>query len=257
MNTLLLTTAVAVAASAAVAQDQDRTGWPESFTVGTASQGGTYFVWIQVESLDRPGLLMDVTRVLSDFGANIHASSSATGRDRVIKVEGCYHGHVDSLLVQAGSGVMTLAIPGSPGIPEPLASLTHVVPFNDLGALEALLGERGSEFACMIVEPIAGNMGVVPPAAGYLEGVREITASAGGVTSAPIQCDPTRNTSASDGRASPARAAAQCCLERRPGGVTTRFVAGDQVPTAARRLAGFITSARSCAPMSPICRQVT
>ncbi len=105
----------------------------------------------------------------------IRLARGATGRDRVVKVEGCYHGHVDSLLVQAGSGVMTLGIPGSPGIPEALATLTHVVPFNDLPALEALLDRHGSEIACMIVEPVGGNMGVVPPAPGYLEGVRELT----------------------------------------------------------------------------------
>jgi glutamate-1-semialdehyde 2,1-aminomutase len=105
----------------------------------------------------------------------IRLSRGATGRDELIKVDGCYHGHVDSLLVRAGSGVLTLGIPGSPGVPEPLAALTHVVPFNDLPALDRLLEERGDRIACIILEPIAGNMGVVPPAPGYLEGVRERT----------------------------------------------------------------------------------
>jgi glutamate-1-semialdehyde 2,1-aminomutase len=109
----------------------------------------------------------------------VRLARGATGRDEIIKVEGCYHGHVDSLLVQAGSGVMTLGIPGSPGIPAPLASLTHVVPFNDAGALECLLGERGDRVACMILEPIAGNMGVVPPASDYLETVRGLTGDHG------------------------------------------------------------------------------
>jgi glutamate-1-semialdehyde 2,1-aminomutase len=109
----------------------------------------------------------------------VRLARGATGRDEIIKVEGCYHGHVDSLLVQAGSGVMTLGIPGSPGIPAPLASLTHVVPFNDAGALERLLGERGDRVACMILEPIAGNMGVVPPASDYLETVRKLTGDHG------------------------------------------------------------------------------
>jgi glutamate-1-semialdehyde 2,1-aminomutase len=109
----------------------------------------------------------------------VRLARGATGRDEIIKVEGCYHGHVDSLLVQAGSGVMTLGIPGSPGIPVPLASLTHVVPFNDAGALERVLGERSDKVACMILEPVAGNMGVVPPADGYLEKVRELTKSHG------------------------------------------------------------------------------
>jgi glutamate-1-semialdehyde 2,1-aminomutase len=109
----------------------------------------------------------------------IRLARGATGRDEVIKVDGCYHGHVDSLLVRAGSGVLTLGIPGSPGVPESLAALTHVVPFNDLGAVERLLDERGNNVACIILEPIAGNMGVVPPAPGYLEGVRELTRNRG------------------------------------------------------------------------------
>jgi glutamate-1-semialdehyde 2,1-aminomutase len=109
----------------------------------------------------------------------LRLSRGATGRDEVIKVEGCYHGHVDSLLVQAGSGVLTLGIPGTPGVPSALASMTHVVPFNDSGALRHLLRERGDRIACMILEPVAGNMGVVPPSARYLKNVREMTADHG------------------------------------------------------------------------------
>jgi glutamate-1-semialdehyde 2,1-aminomutase len=105
----------------------------------------------------------------------IRLARGATGRDEIVKIEGCYHGHVDSLLVQAGSGVMTLGIPGSPGIPSALAELTHVVPFNDAGSVEELFGRRGDRIACMIVEPIAGNMGVIPPAPGYLEEIRRLT----------------------------------------------------------------------------------
>jgi len=105
----------------------------------------------------------------------IRLARGATGRDELIKIEGCYHGHVDSLLVQAGSGVMTLGIPGSPGIPDSLAGLTHVVPFNDVAAVERLLEERGAQIAGLILEPIAGNMGVIPPAPGYLEAIRELT----------------------------------------------------------------------------------
>jgi len=109
----------------------------------------------------------------------IRLARAVTGRDGVLKVEGCYHGHVDSLLVKAGSGVMTLAIPGSPGVPEGLAALTRVVPFNDGEALRESLKAHGAEIACMILEPIAGNMGVVPPAPGYLETVRKLTAEHG------------------------------------------------------------------------------
>jgi len=104
----------------------------------------------------------------------VRLARGATGRDRVVKVDGCYHGHVDSLLVKAGSGILTLSLPGSPGIPEALASLTHVVPFNDAEAVRALFGERGREIACLIVEPIAGNMGLVPPADGYLQALRAL-----------------------------------------------------------------------------------
>jgi len=109
----------------------------------------------------------------------IRLARGVTARDEIVKVEGCYHGHVDSLLVRAGSGVMTLAIPGTPGVPEALAALTHVVPFNDDAAVERLLAERGSRVACMIVEPVAGNMGTIPPAPGYLESLRELTAHHG------------------------------------------------------------------------------
>ena len=109
----------------------------------------------------------------------VRLARGATGRDEIVKAEGCYHGHGDSLLVQAGSGVMTLGIPGSPGIPASLAALTHVVPFNDTAALERLFDERGERIACMILEPIAGNMGVVPPAPGYLKEVRKLTADHG------------------------------------------------------------------------------
>jgi glutamate-1-semialdehyde 2,1-aminomutase len=105
----------------------------------------------------------------------IRLARGVTGRDGVVKVEGCYHGHVDSLLVKAGSGVMTFAIPGSPGVPAALAERTHVVPFNDAGALQRLLAAKGGEVACLIVEPVAGNMGVVPPAPPYLQAVRELT----------------------------------------------------------------------------------
>jgi glutamate-1-semialdehyde 2,1-aminomutase len=109
----------------------------------------------------------------------IRLARGATGRDELIKIEGCYHGHVDSLLVQAGSGVMTLGLPGSPGVPEALAGLTHVVPFNDAGPVAELLDKRGDKIAALIIEPIAGNMGVIPPQPGYLKALRELTAKHG------------------------------------------------------------------------------
>ncbi len=106
----------------------------------------------------------------------IRLARGYTKRNRIIKFEGCYHGHADSLLVKAGSGVATLGIPGSPGVPEELAKLTVTVPYNDIEAVKSAVDRYGDEIACVIVEPVAGNMGVVPPAHGFLEGLREITA---------------------------------------------------------------------------------
>jgi glutamate-1-semialdehyde 2,1-aminomutase len=106
----------------------------------------------------------------------IRLARGFTGRDRIIKFDGCYHGHGDSLLVKAGSGVATLGLPDSPGVPLCLAELTTVLPFNDEDALEKEFRARGSEIACVIVEPIVGNMGCVAPLPGYLKRMREITA---------------------------------------------------------------------------------
>jgi glutamate-1-semialdehyde 2,1-aminomutase len=109
----------------------------------------------------------------------VRLARAATGRDEIVKMAGCYHGHADALLVEAGSGVMTQAIAGSPGVPEAVVAGTHVVPFNDDRALARLLDDRGHRIACVILEPVAGNMGVVPPRSGYLDSVRRLTAEAG------------------------------------------------------------------------------
>ncbi len=109
----------------------------------------------------------------------IRLARGFTGRDRIIKFTGCYHGHADSLLVKAGSGVATLGIPGSPGIPGPLAELTIALPYNNAEAFQEAVGRYGSEVACVIVEPVAGNMGVVPACPGFLETLRETTRKAG------------------------------------------------------------------------------
>jgi glutamate-1-semialdehyde 2,1-aminomutase len=105
----------------------------------------------------------------------IRLARAATGRKRIVKFEGCYHGHADSLLVKAGSGVATLGIPGSAGVPEELAQLTLALPYNDSEALEAAFKRHSGEIACVIVEPVVGNMGCVPPAPGYLETLRDLT----------------------------------------------------------------------------------
>jgi glutamate-1-semialdehyde 2,1-aminomutase len=104
----------------------------------------------------------------------IRLARAVTGRSRVLKFEGCYHGHVDGLLVGAGSGVATLGIPGSPGVPSVYSELTVQAPYNDLDAARGAFQRWGSELACVIVEPVAGNMGLVLPRPGFLEGLRAL-----------------------------------------------------------------------------------
>jgi glutamate-1-semialdehyde 2,1-aminomutase len=102
-----------------------------------------------------------------------------TGRDKILKFEGSYHGHGDSLLIKAGSGVATLGLPDSPGVPEGIAKNTITVAYNDLTATKYAFEQFGEDIACIIVEPVAGNMGVVPPQPGFLEGLREVTTQYG------------------------------------------------------------------------------
>lgn len=109
----------------------------------------------------------------------IRVARGHTGRDKVIKMAGCYHGHVDSLLAEAGSGVATFSVPECIGIPEDFTRHTLVVPFNDVDAVRAAIEANPDQIACLILEPIAGNMGVIPPRDGYLQELREITAEHG------------------------------------------------------------------------------
>lgn len=105
----------------------------------------------------------------------IRLARAFTGRNYVIKFEGCYHGHSDGLLVKAGSGVATFGIPGSAGVPNEVVHYTLALPFNDISAVEAAFAEHRGEIACIILEPVVGNMGCVPPEDGYLQALREIT----------------------------------------------------------------------------------
>jgi glutamate-1-semialdehyde 2,1-aminomutase len=111
----------------------------------------------------------------------IRLARGFTRRDKVIKFEGCYHGHVDGLLVKAGSGALTLGEPDSLGVPKAYTDLTYVLPFNDIDALKALFAKEGDSIACIIVEPVAGNMNLVPPVPGFLETMRDLCTQHGSV----------------------------------------------------------------------------
>jgi glutamate-1-semialdehyde 2,1-aminomutase len=111
----------------------------------------------------------------------LRLARGATGRDKIVKFEGCYHGHGDSLLVKAGSGVATLGLPDSPGVTASVAQNTITAPFNDTAALEEVFAEHGPDVAAVIVEPVVGNMGCVPPREGYLQALRDVTKRHGAI----------------------------------------------------------------------------
>ncbi|TXC90119.1 glutamate-1-semialdehyde-2,1-aminomutase [Metabacillus litoralis] len=128
--------------------------------------------------IDRVPSIEVVRMVSSGTEATMSALRLArgyTGRNKIIKFEGCYHGHGDSLLIKAGSGVATLGLPDSPGVPEGIAKNTITVPYNDLESIRYAFEQFGEDIAGVIVEPVAGNMGVVPPLPGFLEGLRSVT----------------------------------------------------------------------------------
>ena len=130
------------------------------------------------ERISRAVPSMEMVRLVSSGTeaamSAIRLARGATGRDLIVKFDGCYHGHADSLLVKAGSGGATFGIPDSAGVPAALAALTLALPFNDLEAVSRALESRRGEVAAVLVEPVAGNMGVVPPAPGFLAGLREL-----------------------------------------------------------------------------------
>ncbi len=111
----------------------------------------------------------------------IRLARGYTGRELTIKFEGCYHGHVDSLLVKAGSGIATLSLPDTAGVPRAFAETTIAIPFNDLDRVESVFREQGDRIAALIVEPVAGNMGLIPPQPGFLQGLRKLTEQYGAV----------------------------------------------------------------------------
>lgn len=136
---------------------------------------------LEVEMADLVSQLVPSMEMMRMVSSGTEATMSAirlargfTGRDSIIKFEGCYHGHSDSLLVKAGSGALTLGVPSSPGVPADFAKHTITLPYNDLDAVAKYLAEKGQDIACIIIEPVAGNMNCIPPADGYLQGLREL-----------------------------------------------------------------------------------
>jgi glutamate-1-semialdehyde 2,1-aminomutase len=109
----------------------------------------------------------------------IRLARGFTGRDKIVKFEGCYHGHSDSLLIKAGSGALTLGVPSSPGVPAGLAEYTITLPYNDIESVNKLFAQLGDQIACIIVEPIAGNMNMVPPIDGFLESLQRSCTESG------------------------------------------------------------------------------
>lgn len=135
----------------------------------------------EAELADAIRALMPSLEMLRFVNSGTEATMSAlrlargvTGRERFVKFEGCYHGHGDSFLVKAGSGALTLGVPDSPGVPKALADLTITLPYNDIDAARALFDETGTTIACVIVEPVAGNMNCVPPRSGFLQTLRDL-----------------------------------------------------------------------------------
>ena len=136
---------------------------------------------LEVEMADLVSQLVPSMEMLRMVSSGTEATMSAirlargyTGRDSIIKFEGCYHGHSDSLLVKAGSGALTLGVPSSPGVPAAFAQHTLTLPYNDLAAIEQCLKEKGEEIACIIIEPVAGNMNCIPPQEGFHQGLRKL-----------------------------------------------------------------------------------
>ncbi len=164
---------------AAVEAVQQAAARSASFGASTAAEGD--LAELVVKAFPSVEKLRFVNSGTEATMSAIRLARAFTGRKYVIKFEGCYHGHSDGLLVKAGSGVATFGIPGSAGVPEEIAGLTLALPFNSVTAVEAAFATHKGEIACVIVEPVVGNAGCIPPEAGYLEALREITAREGAV----------------------------------------------------------------------------
>jgi glutamate-1-semialdehyde 2,1-aminomutase len=148
-------------------------------TFGAPTEGEIRLARAIVDAMPSIELVRLVSSGTEAVMSALRLARGYTGRSKIIKFEGAYHGHADGLLARAGSGLATLGIADSPGVPAAWAAETIVLPYNDLEAVRAAFASLGSEIACVIVEPIAGNMGVVPPRAGFLAGLRDATRDAG------------------------------------------------------------------------------
>ena len=146
---------------------------------GAPTEAEAELAQLIVEAMPSIELLRFVNSGTEATMSALRLARAFTGRDKVVKFEGCYHGHADGLLVQAGSGVATLGLPDSPGVPASYAQETLVARYNDVPSVEALFDRHGDAIAAVIVEPVAGNMGVVPPQTGFLEALRDITHRSG------------------------------------------------------------------------------
>jgi glutamate-1-semialdehyde 2,1-aminomutase len=146
---------------------------------GAPTEAEAELAQVIVEAMPSIELLRFVNSGTEATMSALRLARAFTGRDKIIKFEGCYHGHADGLLVQAGSGVATLGLPDSPGVPASYAQETLVARYNDAQSVETLFDRYDNEIAAVIVEPVAGNMGVVPPQPGFLESLRETTRRAG------------------------------------------------------------------------------
>ncbi len=141
---------------------------------GMPTEAETKLAQVVIDALPGVELVRFVNSGTEAVMSAIRLARGATGKNRVIKCTGCYHGHSDGLLVQAGSGATTLGVPSSPGVPDAVTGETLLVPFNDLEAMRTVFEQHAGDIACLVIEPVAGNMGCIPPIQGYLQGLRDL-----------------------------------------------------------------------------------